>query len=91
MREWGHPKIAGLANVIGICEYPRDEVAEVVSLDHICFSLFLGTVLCAQLLGEDELESLTLRFLCFPGVVRRSSYGELKSQMLLLIVIEKYG
>lgn len=37
--------LAGLANVNDICEYPREEVAEVGSLDHVCFSLFLETVL----------------------------------------------
>lgn len=39
VREWAHSELAGLANVNDICECPREEVTEVISLDHVCFSL----------------------------------------------------
>lgn len=44
--------LAGLANVNDICEYPREEMSEVSFLDHVCFSLFLETVLCAAVRGR---------------------------------------
>lgn len=51
-REWGRPELAGLTNVNGVCDYPGEEVAGVVSLDHICFLLFLGTVLFSAVRGR---------------------------------------
>lgn len=53
----GSPKVSRVCNVNGVCECPLEEAAEVISFDHICFSVFLGTMLYSAV-REDELDLL---------------------------------
>lgn len=69
--EWGHPELPGFINVNGICECPLEEATEVISFDHICFSISLGTMLCSTVRGR-WIGPLALRFLCFPELLEEA-------------------